>query len=94
MSEEQTVNPTGGATAIASFVLGIIGVLLGLIPGIGILFGFIFWVLATIFGYIGRRSARKGLATAGLVMGVGMVVYQLLFLLLFGYFTVTPGNLG
>jgi hypothetical protein len=60
--------------AVAALVLGIIGVLSGLIP----LFFLGAWAcgaLALIFGLTGRRRpAKKGMATAGSILGVAALV--------------------
>ena len=61
--------------AVTALVCGIIGAVFGLIP----LTFFIAWILgiiAVVFGALGRRRARlqaagrKGMATAGLVLGI------------------------
>jgi hypothetical protein len=74
--------------AVASFVCGVIGVILSIIPPF-----FIFIVpglldiLGIVFGVRGRRNAatgarQGGLATAGLVMGViGLLAFVLWWLL-------------
>lgn len=71
---------TGNGMAVASLVLGLIGLLAGLVP---LLFFIAFpcGVLAVVFGFVGRRNAvrrpttGKGMAIAGLVMGVlGLVL--------------------
>jgi hypothetical protein len=53
---------------VASLVLGILGALIALIPLLGI-WGIPFAALALIFGFFGRSKA-KGLATAGIVLGI------------------------
>ncbi|UOQ45581.1 DUF4190 domain-containing protein [Halobacillus salinarum] len=88
--EEQTTRlivekPEGNGLAVASLVLGIIGVVFGFIPFIGIFFGFLFWVLAIIFGFIGmKKDVKKGLAISGLIMGAFMFIYQIGFVTLLG----------
>lgn len=54
----------GGGKAIASFVLGIIGLIAWLIP----LFGIIFGVLAMIFGTMSTKSPHRKLAITGIVL--------------------------
>ena len=65
--------PQSNGMAIASMVLGIVGVVVGLIP-------FMFWValicglLALIFGFVGwgnakRGAPHKGMAVAGYILG-------------------------
>jgi hypothetical protein len=65
----------GNGMAVVALVLGIIGVLFGLIP----LFFFIAipcGVLALIFGFVGRRAAKRraaghrGMALVGLILGI------------------------
>ena len=66
----------GGGMAIASLVLGIIGVILCWIWYLGIPLG----VLAIIFGVIARGKAtpgNTGMATAGLVLGIVAVALAL-----------------
>ena len=59
---------------VASLVLGIIGLLLSLFPGL-FLGGVLFGVLALVLGIVGRKSAvtngqPTGNATAGMVLGI------------------------
>lgn len=70
---------TGEGYGIASLVLGIIGILctcclpiLGLIP----------CVLAIIFGGVGMKAINRGLAIAGLSLGIVGLLPQLFFLAL------------
>lgn len=89
-AEERTTRvifekPESNGLATASLVLGIIGVIFGIIPGIGILFGFLFWILAIIFGAVGAmKPVKKGSAIAGLIMGIVMLVYQIGIITLLG----------
>ena len=71
----------GNGLAIAGFVTGLLGLILSLIP---ILFyaGIILDFFGIVFGWIGRSRAKepgvphRGLATAGLVLGiVGVLVF-------------------
>jgi hypothetical protein len=68
------VERRGNGMAVASLVLGIIGVVFGLVPLTGFI-AIILGVLAVIFGFIGRGNAKKkglergGMATAGLILG-------------------------
>lgn len=68
-------------------VVGIIGVLFAWIPLVGV-FGLILGILALVFGFLGHKNARsgapgKGMATAGIVLGVASIA-------LFGLATVLP----
>lgn len=70
--------------ATAGGVLGIVGFVLGLIPLVGIWFGFILGVLAIIFSGIGLSKSSmidgvgKGLAVTGLVLGIVTVIIKLI----------------
>lgn len=70
--------------AIASLVLGIVGVVFAL-PSIGIFVLIIPGVLALIFGYIARKQIKQydqdgaGMATAGIVLGCVAVGLYLIF---------------
>jgi ABC-type antimicrobial peptide transport system permease subunit len=59
--------------ATAALVLGILAVV----------FAFILAPLAIIFGVLGRKSAKKGQATAGLVTGLVGLVISVIWLALF-----------
>jgi hypothetical protein len=71
--------------AIASLVLGILGILGDFLFGVGIVGS----VLALIFGYVGRSQIRErgdsggGMAIAGIVLGWIAVALFILFILLF-----------
>jgi hypothetical protein len=76
---------TGNGFAVASLVLGIVGVVLT----ITFVFGLICDVLAVVFGALGRTKAREGsannasLATAGMILGlVGLGLLLLLVVLI------------
>jgi hypothetical protein len=69
-------NAPGNSTAIASLVLGLVGVVVTAIPlFIGLIFGGIPDLLAVIFGIVGLINANKlngknmGFAIAGLILG-------------------------
>lgn len=56
--------------AVASLVLGIVALVMGFIPGVGLV-GIIVAIIAVILGALGRRDPeKKGLATGGLVCGI------------------------
>lgn len=61
----------GGGAAIASLVLGIVVLVAWLLPLLGLPVG----AAGLICGIMGRRSARRGMAVAGIVMSViGLVL--------------------
>lgn len=62
----------GGGLAIAALVLGIISLIAWLLP----ICGFPVAIVGLILGFIGRRSpARRGMATAGIVLNIiGLVL--------------------
>jgi hypothetical protein len=73
---------------VAALVLGIIGLLLSLFPGL-FLAALPFGVLALVLGIVGRKSAAAngqpaGTATAGLVLGIIAVVFAVIMWVLCG----------
>ncbi|HJO93968.1 MAG TPA: DUF4190 domain-containing protein [Victivallales bacterium] len=68
----EEINKTkGGGKAIASLVLGIIGIIAWLIP----LFGLPITIVGLVLGCKGRKSAKKGIATSGIVLSIiGLVL--------------------
>ena len=54
---------------VAALVLGIIGTLVSFIPVLG-MYAIPLTVLALAFGALGLRKPKRGLATAGLVLGL------------------------
>lgn len=63
----------GGGKAIASFVLGIIGLIGWLIPIVGVILG----ILALVFGTMTTKSSHRNLAIAGIVLGSITVLMSL-----------------
>lgn len=62
--------------ATAALVMGIVGLVIGIIPFIG-WFMFPLWILAIIFGFIGRQNPiKKGFATTGLILGSITIGYK------------------
>jgi hypothetical protein len=66
-------------------VLGIVGFVLGWIPLIGWFFGFVLGILAIVFSSVGMARAGRlpaasgrGLAIAGLVLGICIIVLKLI----------------
>ncbi|HBT94739.1 MAG TPA: hypothetical protein DEB24_00850 [Coriobacteriia bacterium] len=82
--------------AIASLVLGIVGMLgccvLSLNVFVGAIFCLVLSVPALIFGLVGLKSARKGCAVAGISLGGLLILVGLFYLILF--FLVIAGNTG
>jgi hypothetical protein len=82
--------------AIASFVLGILSVLMGFIP----VFGWALIILTLIFGFISLSQIRKnnhlrgkGLAITGLVLGfIAVLISLVLFIAIISLFSYAVGN--
>ena len=60
--------------AVASLVLGLFSIVTWLFP----IAGYITTILAIVFATKGRHSEKKGMATAGLVLGIIFLVVTLL----------------
>lgn len=75
---EETVSETKGFS-IASMVLGILSVVILCYWPIAIICS----ILAIIFGVIGRKKAGKGMATAGLVLGIVSICLFVLIVIFF-----------
>ena len=60
--------------AVASLVLGLVSIVTWLFP----IAGYITTILAIVFATKGRHSETKGMATAGLVLGIIFLVVTLL----------------
>ncbi|MCU6761239.1 Uncharacterised protein [uncultured Roseburia sp.] len=61
--------------AIIALVLGLVGIIAWLIP----LFGYPVTIIAIVFGVKGRKiDFQKGMATAGLVLGIIFLVFSVL----------------
>ena len=60
--------------AVASLVLGLVSIVTWLFP----IAGYITTILAIVFATKGRHSEKKGMATAGLVLGIVFLVVTLL----------------
>lgn len=74
----------GNGAAVASLVLGIVGVVFLFFPFVGVLLG----ILAIVFAYMGFKRAEasgtgRGLAIAGLVLGIISTVFGVLLLAVF-----------
>ncbi|MHB8590206.1 MAG: hypothetical protein ACYDA0_15390 [Candidatus Dormibacteraceae bacterium] len=79
------LQPTTGSNTMATVggILGIVGWVLAWIPFVGIFFGLLLGLLAVIFSSIGLSRAQfvnngKGMAIAGLVLGILAVVWKLI----------------
>ena len=77
--------PASNGMATTGGVLGIVGFVLGWIPLIGWLFGFVLGILAIVFSSVGMARAGRlpeatgrGLAIAGLVLGITIVVLKMI----------------
>lgn len=69
-------NPTGKATT--SLVLGLVGIVAWLVP----LLGVIVTAMGIITGVIGRKSTKRGQATAGLVLSIIFLAVSILWWIL------------
>lgn len=72
------INQIGGNSngiGIAGFVLALVGLLLGIIPGVG----WLLWLLGLVFSCIGMFKKPRGLAIAGFVISLICLVVILLY---------------
>ena len=70
----------GNGMSVAALVLGILGVVMNLIPIIPYIMG----ILAVVLGVNGRSKERsKGMALAGIILGIATISFKLLFWLFF-----------
>ena len=76
--------------AIASLVLGIVS----LVTTLCCCGGFVFSILAIIFGILGKKSSKSSLATAGLVMGIIAVVFSIISIIISLVFSATGMDVG
>ena len=60
--------------AVAALVLGIVSILTWLFP----IAGYITTIIAIVLGVKGRKSEKRGMATAGMVLGIIFLVVTLL----------------
>ncbi len=60
--------------AVAALVLGLVSIVIWLFP----IAGYITTILAIVFATKGRHSEKKGMATAGLVLGIIFLIVTLL----------------
>ncbi len=60
--------------AVAALVLGIVSILTWLFP----IAGYITTIIAIVLGVKGRKSEKRGMATAGMVLGIIFLVITLL----------------
>ncbi|MCI8384704.1 MAG: hypothetical protein HFJ33_07645 [Clostridia bacterium] len=63
MEENKTQQPAGGKS-IASFVLGIVGMIAWLIP----LFGYPVTITGLVLGCIARKNEKNGFSLAGIIL--------------------------
>ena len=64
--------------ALISAGCGVLSFCTGLVPALGVIFG----VVGIIFGVLGRRSERKGLATAGMIFSIVGALTAIIFSIL------------
>ncbi|QQK78664.1 DUF5067 domain-containing protein [Salicibibacter cibi] len=77
-----TTMPEKNSMATAALVLGIVGLVIGFIPFLG-WFMFPAWVMAIIFGIIGRKQMfKKTSATVGMILGIITIIYKFGFWIL------------
>ena len=76
-----------GGFAVASFVIGLVGLLLNFccVPYITPILG----ILSLVFGFVSIRSSKKGLAVAGIILSVFTIIIAVFILAgvfaIFGY---------
>ncbi|MGL4362465.1 MAG: hypothetical protein ACRCSG_04185 [Cellulosilyticaceae bacterium] len=79
---------SGRKIGIASVICGSIGVLISFIPFIGLIPA----VLAIIFGCIGMKYVNRGVAVAGLSLGIVAALPQIFLMILIFMRTIKPFN--
>ena len=76
-----------GGFAVASFVIGLVGLLLNFccVPYLTPILG----ILSLVFGFVSIRSSKKGMAIAGIILGVFTIILAIFVFAgaaaLFGY---------
>lgn len=85
---EEKLTIKGNGTAIASFVLSMLGLVGSLIPILGLIIG----ILSIIFGATSLKSQRKGLAKAGLIIGIIVCILSLVLWGIMIYLGVQEGE--
>ena len=72
--------------AVASLILGILSIVLSWIPVAGWIICLIMGVVAIVLGVLGRKKQpeKKGMAVAGMVMGIIGVVFSLIWVIACG----------
>ena len=76
--------PRSNGVAVAALVIGILALVSGFIPFLGILFASVLGIIAVIAGIVGLRRAKaragegRGMSIAGLVMGALGVILAVL----------------
>lgn len=69
--------------AIAGFILSLISVFIGWIP----LFGWLIWILGSVFSFIGLFGRPRGLAIAGVIISLVMIPMIVTILIAIDAFT-------
>ena len=91
------VSSVGSGKATASLILGILGLVGAIIPILGLVMG----IVGIVLGSMSLKSSKRGMATAGIILGVLVVLFSLVIFCLniymglmegedFSMFTVTP----
>jgi hypothetical protein len=73
-----------GGFAVASFVIGLVGLLLNFccVPYLTPVLG----ILSLVFGFVSISSSKKGLAVAGIILGVFTIIFAVFVLA--GFFAI------
>ena len=82
--------------AVTALVCGIVGAVLGVLP---FFVGWILGIIAIVFGVLARKRAeadpaigRKGMATAGIVLGIIAIVASIVWVLIFALLVDTTST--
>jgi len=72
--------------AVASLILGIFSIVLSWIPVAGWIICLVMGILAIVLGALGRtrQPEKKGMATAGMILGIIGVVFSVIFVVACG----------
>lgn len=79
------------ALAIASMVLGIIGLVLFCVPVVNLILGLLGVILGGVVLF--KKSAGKGMAIAGLVCGILATLWGIYYLVVYGLVMSAAGSL-
>lgn len=84
------VDKSGSGKAVASLVLGILGFVGALIPIVGLIMG----ISAFVLGITSKNSSKKSMATAGLILGIIVILLSLVFWGFNIYVSIQNGEFG